>query len=109
MSRIISVLATDPIIISIKILPFFAIVSVGIDLFCFLQRMTSTLSKLESLDISDCEHITDTGVRDVSFNCRMMRTLLLANCHQVTDEGTRFISQACPYIAQLDLSGCNIT
>lgn len=71
--------------------------------------MTSTLSKLESLDVSDCEHITDTGVRDVSFNCRMMRTLLLANCHQVTDEGTRFISQACPYIAQLDLSGCKIT
>ena len=59
--------------------------------------------------MSDCEQLTDTGVRDVSFNCRMLRTFLLANCPRVTDEGTRFISQACPYISQLDMSGCSIT
>ena len=48
-----------------------------------LQKMCSTLSKLETLDLCDCQHITDSGVQAVAYNCRMLRTLLIAHCHKV--------------------------
>ncbi len=69
--------------------------------------MSSTLSQLNTLDISDCEvstaakclriywkvsmirvcvcvqQVTDSGIEQVTFNCRMLKSLYLANCHKV--------------------------
>lgn len=52
-----------------------------------LQKMCSTLSNLETLDLSDCPQITDSGVQAVAYNCRMLRRLLIAHCPQVCVRG----------------------
>lgn len=45
--------------------------------------MSSNLRNLDTLDLSDCEQVTDDGIEQVTFNCRMLRTLYVANCHKV--------------------------
>lgn len=46
--------------------------------------MSSNLSKLDTLDLSDCEQVTDAGIEQVTFNCRMLRILYVANCPKVS-------------------------
>lgn len=75
-----------------------------------MAAIGSSLSYLQSLDISYCRKITDKGLSAVAEGCRDLRTLHLAGCRFVSDSLLEALSKNCHSLEELGLQGCtNIT
>lgn len=46
--------------------------------------MLVNLLKLELLDLSECEQITDATIKAIVFNCRLLRSLNVSGCTRVS-------------------------
>lgn len=90
--------------------------------------------ELQSLDLSECENITDKGIesiaqgcpllRDLKFrnlditnhairalaeNCSQLTNLDLYECTRITDGALNALIEACPKLINLELGGCSST
>eukprot|EP00116_Pleurobrachia_bachei_P019135 sb/3479397/ len=75
-----------------------------------IQKMTSRLLLLETLDISYCVNVTDYATKFLAFSCRELVRLNIAGCSQLTDTSVSYISGGCHYLSHLNLSNnTNIT
>jgi bacterioferritin-associated ferredoxin len=71
--------------------------------------MVENLPFLESLDVSECEHITDSSIRQAAFHCHLLTHVNLSGCHQITDTSVKYLVQGCSHLSSLDLSQCNVS
>ena len=55
---------------------------------------------LQSLNLRDCENITDAGLAEVGRGCSNLQSLNLINCYNITDACKHSLRQIHP---QLDL------
>eukprot|EP01041_Mallomonas_annulata_P002654 gene2654-5210_t len=62
---------------------------------------------LESLDLTNCVHISDAGMWAIARHCAQIKTLILAGCSNITNIGLRSVSLRCSEIVYLDLSYCS--
>merc|ERR1712150_265094 len=70
-----------------------------------LLSIGSNFSKLQLLDMSNCEEITGTGIA-VGNGCRDLRILRLSDCEDVTDEGIIAVGRNCKDMEELNLNNC---
>jgi len=71
-----------------------------------LQSIAEHCTGLESLSLSDCREITDSGVITISEHCTGLQTLNLQGCHQITDASIISISTYCTGLQSLNLLEC---
>ena len=71
---------------------------------CISDTASSTL---KSLDLSNCNGVTDKGLRAIALNCHGLECLKVANMRSLDGAGLASIADACPGLKELDLSGCS--
>ena len=71
-----------------------------------LKSVVKNLPQLNSLNIKDCDSLTDKGVRYIGLSKSNIKELNLENCHQITDSSIRYIARNCQRIESINLSGC---
>ena len=65
--------------------------------------------RLQSLSLSYCREITDTGVITISEHCTNLKSLNLGDCCEITDASIISISTHCTELQLLNLENCQIT
>ena len=50
-----------------------------------IAQLSSSLGRVETLDLRGCKQIKDNCIRRVVKNCTRLKTLSLANCPNITD------------------------
>ncbi|XP_013411634.1 F-box/LRR-repeat protein 2-like [Lingula anatina] len=60
--------------------------------------------KLEDLDLSWCENITEDGLNEIATACSQLRSLTLRRC-PATANTLKLLSENCPLLTSLNLSG----
>ena len=60
---------------------------------------------------SQCDNVTDEGVRALASGCPQLQSLNIAGCRNITDEGLRALASGCSQLQSLDIgdSCWNIT
>jgi len=72
--------------------------------------IASHCTMLQSIDISQNNHITNDAVISISEHCRQLKTLAINACRGITDTAIEHVSHNCAQLEVLDLSWCdNIT
>ena len=64
---------------------------------------------LDSLDLSNCNNITDTGLLELWMGCPQLASVNLGYCSKITDASVIALSNGCPQLTDLNLWNCNIT
>mmetsp|Transcript_17178 Transcript_17178/g.30813 ORF Transcript_17178/g.30813 Transcript_17178/m.30813 type:complete len:490 (-) Transcript_17178:100-1569(-) len=62
--------------------------------------------KLETLDLSKCEAITDSGFLYIAASCHNLREVLLTDCTKITNKSLQHLAFGCPLLTKLSLKGC---
>ncbi|XP_069675548.1 F-box/LRR-repeat protein 14-like isoform X8 [Periplaneta americana] len=62
--------------------------------------------KLEYLDISGCESITDKALEYIGAGCSRVQHLDVGNCYGLTDKGIEYICSGCKKLRYLDIRSC---
>lgn len=73
-----------------------------------VQELCTVQPSLTSLDLTNCELISDVGLWAIARHCTSLKHLILSGCHQITNVGLRSISLACSNIVTLDFNNCNL-
>ncbi|KAL6077083.1 hypothetical protein QOT17_002390 [Balamuthia mandrillaris] len=66
----------------------------------------SAFLTIESLDLSRCVNLEDSGVRSLAYSCPNLRVLNLSSCEEITDEGVIHLARCCPRLRKVDFSKC---
>ncbi|KAI8980555.1 hypothetical protein BDB01DRAFT_745573, partial [Pilobolus umbonatus] len=76
---------------------------------CTIGYIIKTCLNLISLNLSNCTHITNEGLRLLSNSdiALQLKVLALNNCEQVTDEGLHHLSKSCQSLVSLHLGHCH--
>jgi hypothetical protein len=69
-----------------------------------LLKKIASCEQLQSLDLSDCEGVTDAGVSELAA-CKHLQSLNLRLCRKVSDSGLKELAR-CPRLQSLDLQNC---
>ena len=72
-----------------------------------LQSIAEHCIGLQSLSLSFCEDIRDTGLITISERCTNLKSLNLCDCNQITDASIISISTHCTGLQSLNLADCN--
>ncbi|KAK9115512.1 hypothetical protein Sjap_014459 [Stephania japonica] len=67
----------------------------------------SSLSSLQSLNVSDCRKLTDKGLGKIASGCSDLRRLHLSGCRLISDLSLQALSDNCKFLEELGLQGCN--
>ncbi|KAH6765719.1 RNI-like superfamily protein [Perilla frutescens var. hirtella] len=67
----------------------------------------SRCSKLKSLKLGLCVHITDHGLSRVGGHCQNLRDLDLYRCMAITDVGIAAIAYGCPLLEMINMAYCD--
>eukprot|EP01137_Pigoraptor_chileana_P021493 Opistho-2@85300 len=59
-----------------------------------------------SLDLSNCWHVTDGGIKAIASHCPKLRNVSLFSCWEATTDGLTALVTALPEIESLNLSNC---
>jgi len=62
--------------------------------------------KLERLDLSFCEFVTDEGVLSIARSLSGLKLLSLSHCHEISEEGIIAVAKGCRELVYLDISYC---
>eukprot|EP01121_Diplochlamys_sp_Union-15-3_P020836 TRINITY_DN8253_c0_g1_i3.p1 TRINITY_DN8253_c0_g1~~TRINITY_DN8253_c0_g1_i3.p1 ORF type:complete len:344 (+),score=2.50 TRINITY_DN8253_c0_g1_i3:105-1136(+) len=66
--------------------------------------------KLERIDLSECNLITDQSIAMLAQRCNMsLRHLKLSNCPKITDRFTPYLAYFCKNLHLLDLKRCSLS
>ena len=91
-----------------------------------MQKFSQSCPNLESLDLADCNQLTDNSIKSLAFCCKFMMNLNLSGCGMVkklilalqkiffkvilfcekklTDMSIQYLSGVCAYLQVLDIS-----
>ena len=67
-----------------------------------LQYIDARVS-ITSLNLANCQQVTDIGVRAIAAGCPGITSLNLARYRQVNDVGVQAIGAGCPNLTSFDL------
>ncbi|CAI2184670.1 12793_t:CDS:2 [Funneliformis geosporum] len=62
--------------------------------------------RLRTLDLTNCEKVSDRSMHSISKYCLKLRELRVSYCRGVSEEGVRAVFEACEGLRLLDLVGC---
>nr|XP_060635563.1 F-box and leucine-rich repeat protein 13 [Anolis sagrei ordinatus] len=75
-----------------------------------IKRFCVDLKRLDYMDFSFCHQLSNHSLKNLTFNCRKITTLSMAGCTKISDVGIQFVAAGCSFLHYLDISGClNIT
>ena len=61
---------------------------------------------LTSIDLSNCDGISDIGVSAIAEGCHQLTSIDLSNCDGISDIGVSAIAEGCHQLTSIDLRGC---
>lgn len=67
----------------------------------------SRLPRLQHLDVSKNNFITDDAIEVAVIHCPQLRVLCVHSCRRLTDTAVEYIAQHCALLEELDLSWCD--
>ena len=73
-----------------------------------VQELCTVQPSMTSLDLSDCDLVSDVGLWAIARHCSDMKVLSLSGCNQLTNVGLRSISLACSKITSLNFNNCHL-
>ena len=73
-----------------------------------VQELCTVQPNLTSLDLSDCDLVSDVGLWAIARHCSAIKHLTLSGCHQITNVGLRSISLACSNVISLNFNNCHL-
>ena len=76
----------------------------GFDMDSFTK--TQGLSQVTSIDLYNCESISDVGVSAIAQGCPLLTRICLHGCRLISDMGVSAIAQGCPLLISIDLNNC---
>ncbi|RGB32369.1 hypothetical protein C1646_762954 [Rhizophagus diaphanus] len=62
--------------------------------------------RLRTLDLTNCEKVSDRSMYSISQYCLKLRELRVSYCRGVSEEGVKAVIEACEGLKLLDLVGC---
>ncbi|XP_067324929.1 F-box and leucine-rich repeat protein 13 [Anolis sagrei] len=75
-----------------------------------VKRFCVDLKRLDYMDFSFCHQLSNHSLKNLTFNCRKITSLSMAGCTKISDVGIQFVAAGCSFLHYLDISGClNIT
>ncbi|XP_062839608.1 F-box and leucine-rich repeat protein 13 isoform X2 [Anolis carolinensis] len=75
-----------------------------------IKRFCVDVKRLDYIDFSFCHQLSNHALKNLTFNCRKITTLSMAGCTKISDVGIQFVAAGCTFLHYLDISGCpNIT
>jgi len=70
-----------------------------------LKDIGAFCTDLRELDMTECKHVQDAGLRAVAVGCPLLRVLRLSGCDGVTGAGLRALSKHCRNLEELAIRG----
>ena len=67
---------------------------------------TTCGGRLRTLDLTNCEKVSDRSMHSISQYCLKLRELRVSYCRGVSEEGVKAVIEACEGLKLLDLVGC---
>ena len=67
---------------------------------------TQGLSQVTSIDLYNCQSISDIGVSAIEQGCPLLTSIGLDNCHLISDVGVSAIAEGCPLLTSINLQHC---
>lgn len=74
---------------------------------CTIRHIVRFCPQLTNLNLSDCQLITDEGLRCLA-GYSSIKVLILQNCRKITDIGLSHLKNTCHRLETLHLGGCNL-
>lgn len=74
---------------------------------CTIRHIVRFCPHLTNLNLSDCQLITDEGLRCLA-GYSSIKVLVLQNCRKITDVGLSYLKSTCHSLETLHLGGCNL-
>ncbi|KAK6947474.1 Leucine-rich repeat [Dillenia turbinata] len=74
-----------------------------------LHRLLNRFQQLQSLSLSGCIELTDSGLTQLLFYGAKLKSLNLDCCFGITDCGLSIIASGCPSLMLISLYRCNIS
>lgn len=74
-----------------------------------LHRLLNRFNHLESLSLSGCTELPDSGLAPLRSHGSNLRTLYLDCCFGITDDGLSSVASGCPFLTFISLYRCNIS
>ncbi|KAH0616477.1 hypothetical protein JD844_027599 [Phrynosoma platyrhinos] len=75
-----------------------------------IKRFCFDVRRLDYIDFSFCHHLSNHSLKNLTLNCRKLTSLSMAGCCKINDVGIQFVAACCTFLHYLDISGCiNIT
>lgn len=74
-----------------------------------LHRVLTRFQHLQSLSLSGCVKLPDSGLELLQFFGSSLRALHLDCCSEITDKGLSFVASGCPLLRFISLYRCNVT
>src|SRR3989344_136614 len=71
----------------------------------FCAALAQHRTRLQHIDLSRCDMVTDTGVQAIAQRCARLQCIALSCC-SVTDAGVQALSQGCIQLQHIDLTNC---
>lgn len=71
-----------------------------------VQELCIIQPEIKSLDLTDCNEISDASLWSIAMNVPAIQRLILSKCHKITNIGLRSISLRCSNMKVLDFSFC---
>ncbi|KAJ7329558.1 hypothetical protein JRQ81_015732 [Phrynocephalus forsythii] len=75
-----------------------------------IKRFCVDLRRLDYVDFSFCHQLSNHTLKHLTLGCHRLTSLSMAGCSKINDTGIQFVAASCTYLHYLDISGCiNIT
>ena len=74
-----------------------------------LNRLLTRFQQLESLSLSGCTELPDSGLTPLQYYGSRLQKIFLDCCFRITDDGLSLIAIGCPSLTLISLYRCNIT
>lgn len=82
--------------------------SIRIDSF-HLHRLLNRFQQLQSLSLSGCVELPDSGLNQLQHYGSKLQALHLHCCFRITDCGVSLVASGCPSLTTISLYKCNVT
>ena len=70
--------------------------------------LASVASRLQGINLTGCELVSDEGISAVAANCPLLRRVKLSGLSLLTDKSISALAEACLMILEIDLNNCNL-
>lgn len=73
-----------------------------------VQVLAELHPRLEHLNLSNCNEVSDVGLWAIAKHCIHLRGLILHKCHKITSVGIRSLALRCIDLKSIDVSFCDL-